>query len=105
MRTELSRALFVPVICLIIAGYFVYHSVQGAHGYRRMRQIEAEIASDRQTAEEIHKRKELLAHKVRALSSGSLDLDLLEETSTRILNMGSAEDRIILLPDDNRQSP
>ena len=100
MKIEFSRSWLVPCICLIITGYFAWHTVQGARGYRRMHQIRAEIALARQIADETHQRKELLARKVQSLSPKSLDLDLLEESAMRVLNMGSEEDLIILLPDE-----
>ena len=40
--------------------------------------------------------KELLQRKVRALSPESLDLDQLEESAMRILNMASPDDKVIL---------
>ena len=98
MRLELTRSWIISIICLIITGYFAFHSIQGARGYRRMKQIEAEIVLARQIGQEMQDRKNLLSRKVQGLSPTSLDLDLLEETATRILNMGSQQDRIILLP-------
>ena len=99
MKIEFSRAWLVPVICLIITGYFSWHTVQGARGYRRMNQVRAEIIQSRQIADETRQRKELLERKVQALSPTSLDLDLLEESAFRILNMASEKDLIILLPE------
>ena len=97
MRYDGSRGWFIPVVSLIIMGYFIFHSIQGARGYRRMRQVEAEIVLAQQIADETRARKELLAHKVRALSTESLDLDMLEEASAQMLNMAPAGDQVILL--------
>ena len=95
-RFELSRSWLIPAICMVITGYFLFHAVQGGHGYRRMQQLAAEIEQARQIAEEIKKERDLLAAKVYALSSESLDLDQLEESAMRILNMGSPDDLILL---------
>ena len=97
MRYDGSRGWLVPVVSLIITGYFIYHSIQGAHGYRRMRQVEAEIVQARQIADETRAKKELLTRKVQALSTDSLDLDMLEEASAQMLNMAPEGDQVILL--------
>lgn len=95
-RFELSRSWLFPVVCLIITGYFLFHTVQGAHGYRRMKQLKTEIEQARQIAKETKTQRLLLSAKVRALSVDSLDLDQLEESAMRVLNMGSQEDLILL---------
>lgn len=97
MRVEFPRIEVFPVICLIIAAYFIYHGIYGARGYRRMNQVRQEIASDRQVAEEIRAKKEYLSRRVGSLSAESLDMDQLEESAFRILNMGSKADQVILL--------
>lgn len=94
-RFELSRSWLFPAICLIITGYFLFHTIQGAHGYRRMKQLKAEIEQARQIAKETRLQRKLLSAKVRALSSDALDLDQLEESAMRVLNMGSENDLII----------
>jgi len=99
MRYDGSRGWLIPAVSLIIMGYFIYHSIQGARGYRRMRQVEAEIVLAQQKADEIRAKKELLNRKVQALSTESLDLDMLEETSAQMLNMAPEGDQVILLSD------
>ena len=95
-RFELSRSWLFLTVCLIITGYFLFHTVQGTHGYRRMKQLKAEIEQARQIATETTQQKDLLSAKVKALSSEALDLDQLEESALRILNMGSEKDLILL---------
>ena len=97
MRVEFPRIEIFPVICLIIALYFVYHGISGARGYRRMAQVRQEIVQARQAAEEMRAKKTALARRVDSLSAESLDMDQLEESAFRILNMGSKEDQVILL--------
>jgi len=100
MKIEFSRSWLIPGICLIITGYFVFHTIQGARGFRRMHQVRAEIVLARQVAEETRQYKDLLARKVQALSPTSLDRDLLEESAMKVLNMGSENDLIILMPEE-----
>ncbi len=90
-----SRFWVIPGICLLITLYFFYHAVQGARGIRRMEQLDAEIAAARVIADETVKERQLLQAKVDSLSPKSLDLDQLEESAMRLLNMGDKADKVI----------
>lgn len=92
----LSRSYVIPAICLLITMYFTYHAIQGARGIRRMKQVNAEIVLAENIAKETRAEKDLLHRKVKSLSPDSLDLDQLEESALRVLNMGSPEDKLIL---------
>lgn len=95
MKFKLTRAWVIPVICLFITAYFIFHGIEGNHGIRRMRQVQEEIYKANQIAQEANHEKELLQAKVNALSPRSLDIDQLEESALRILNMGSEENKVI----------
>lgn len=90
-----SRSYIIPAICLLITVYFSYHAVHGARGLRRMNQVTEEIRLATQIAQQTRQEKELLQRKVKALSADSLDLDQLEESAMRVLNMGRPDDMII----------
>ncbi len=92
-----SRFWVIPCICLLITFYFFFHAVQGGRGIRRMEQLNAEIAQARVIAAETVKERQLLQTKVDSLSPKSLDLDQLEESAHRLLNMGEAEDKVIFV--------
>ena len=89
------RNLFFPILCLCITCYFGYHSIEGNHGIHRMEQVTAEIEEATDIETNLKKQKELLQSKVNALSSKSLDLDQLEESALRILNMGDKDFQVI----------
>ncbi|MBR4932766.1 MAG: septum formation initiator family protein [Alphaproteobacteria bacterium] len=95
MYFRLSHNWFLPLICLLITAYFVFHTVQGNHGVRRMIQVREEIATADKIKQETVAEKERLQAKVNALSPKSLDLDQLEESALRILNMGDENSKII----------
>ena len=98
MRIELPSVRLFPLICLVIAAYFVYHGIYGARGYKRIRQVNQEIASAKRVAEDIHQRRTALEIKVKALSLDALDMDQLDESAFQMLNMGHQND-LILLPE------
>ena len=98
MQIDINKSFLFPALFLIITLYFAYHSIQGARGYRRLNQVHQEIILAQQIANQTRIRKELLETKVSALAPDSLDLDQLEESALRTLNMGKKEDFILLAP-------
>lgn len=95
MASHISRSWFFPFICILITVYFIYHGVEGNHGIHRMEQVKEEIIAAKKISETLKKEKELLESKVNALSLKSLDLDQLEESALRILNMGDENTQVI----------
>lgn len=95
MKSEISRNLFFPFICILITTYFIYHGIEGNHGIRRMNEVRNEIKMAEQIQKDLYKEKKLLEAKVNALSPKSLDMDQLEESAFRILNMGDESTLII----------
>ncbi|MBR6675161.1 MAG: septum formation initiator family protein [Alphaproteobacteria bacterium] len=96
MRIGESRLYVIPISCLLITLYFCVHAISGARGLKRLEQVNAEIVLATDIAKETRAQKESLQRKVRALSVDSLDLDQLEESAMRVLNMGRPDDMIIL---------
>ncbi len=97
MNLRPSRFWVIPCMCLLITLYFFYHAVQGGRGIRRMEQLDAEIAAARVIAADTVKERQLLQAKVDSLSPKSLDLDQLEESAMRLLNMGDKADKVIFI--------
>lgn len=96
MRLGESRLYVIPISCLLITLYFCVHAVSGARGLKRLEQVNTEIVLASDISKETRAEKESLQRKVRALSVESLDLDQLEESAMRVLNMGRPDDMVIL---------
>ena len=96
MRLGESRLYVIPISCLLITLYFCVHAVSGARGLKRLEQVNTEIVLASDIAKETRAEKKSLQRKVRALSVESLDLDQLEESAMRVLNMGRPDDMVIL---------
>ena len=95
MKSEIGRNLFFPFICILITIYFFYHGIEGNHGIHRLNEVKNEIHTATTIHKNLLKEKDLLQAKVNALSPKSLDLDQLEESAFRILNMGDESTLII----------
>ena len=91
----IPRLKVFPMVCLVVASYFIWHGIYGAHGYRRLRQVQTEITLARQVADEVSARRSFLEIKVKSLSENALDMDQLEESALHFLSMGKPEDIIL----------
>ncbi|MDR1609699.1 MAG: septum formation initiator family protein [Holosporales bacterium] len=70
----------------VVLGYFVYHTVGGENGllpYFRMKEL---VVVKTEELESLRDKCAVLSRNVGLLSSGSLDLDLLEERCMVVLN-------------------
>jgi cell division protein FtsB len=98
LRRDIKRRLAQvtwPMLGACLAGYFVYHAVQGDRGIvawmqlnQQIRVAEAELAKTDAERQEMEQR-------VALLSNTSLDLDMLEERARVMLNFAHPDDLVI----------
>lgn len=101
LATEVRRRLrwVVPqLLAFGLVAYFGYHLLQGDRGLRAYLRLEDQIAQSRVAAAVLRDELRTEARRVRALSSGSLDPDLLEERAQAVLGFLRPDERVILLP-------
>jgi cell division protein FtsB len=93
-RQPFARRVVGPLLCVLALFYFAYHTVSGERGVfalikesHRLETLTAQLA-------EVKAQREALDHKVRLLSSHSLDLDLLDEQVRSVLGMAGRNEVI-----------
>lgn len=101
LQAKLKDSLWLIVVFLIFI-YFSFYTINGERGLLRYMYLSKEIKYAQSIADKYRTEKELLEQKVRLLSSGSLDLDMLEERTRLILNY-AADDEFVLLDDMDNQ--
>ena len=101
VRREFSRrlkSLAAQLLGACVAGYFIYHAVQGDRGIlawlRVNQQLEAAQVELTQSATD----RAALEQRVALLNNSSLDLDMLEERARIMLNFSDPDDVVIFLP-------
>ena len=101
VRREFSRrlkSLAAQLLGACVAGYFIYHAVQGDRGilaWLRVNQLlEAAQVELTQSAAD----RAALEQRVALLNNSSLDLDMLEERARIMLNFSDPDDVVIFLP-------
>lgn len=94
-RGGLGGAIFVTVVAALI-GYLAFAALQGEYGLFRLFQAEAEARALTNELDALRAESAALAEKTHRLSDGSIDLDLLEEQSRRVLGLARPDE--ILIP-------
>lgn len=89
------RHFIIPMIGILITCYFAYHAIRGERGLFRLFEINQEINEAQTVLAQTEQQKQEMNKKVKALSPESLDLDMLDESGRRILNVGEKNDYII----------
>ncbi len=95
MQKRAASSLF----CVLILFYLGFHTVSGERGLFALLRESHKLETLKSELEATKAKRELLDAKIKRLSSNSLDLDLLDEQSRRVLGtMG--KDEVVLFVDE-----
>ena len=81
-------------VCAVV--YFAYHGINGDRGLFAWRALEQEAAEARAKLHAVQGEREALEARVRLLYPESLDADMLDEASRRLLNYGLPDEAVVL---------
>lgn len=76
--------------------YFCFNGFYGDRGFKKYMYLKKEVAYAHEIADQYQQKKEALNEKVRLLSPGSLDLDMLDERAREVLSMVGSGELILL---------
>ncbi len=93
-----ARLIIAPVAIFSLVAYFAYHAVQGERGLLAWLTVNQELAQARAVQTVLTETRTNLERRVTLLRPDSLDRDMLDERAHAILNYGSEDEVIILLP-------
>ena len=85
-----------PLFGILLFAYFVYHSIQGQHGILAWRQLDIHITKAEITFANLQAKQAELEQSVIMLRPGTLDLDMVEEQSRRMLNFTHQDDVVVI---------
>ena len=88
-----------------LAGYFVYHAVQGDRGIVAWMQLNQQIRVAEDERAKTDAEREGMEQRVALLSNSSLDLDMLEERARVMLNFAHPDDLMIFLNQAPAKAP
>ena len=90
-----ARHVIGPAIAVCVVGYFTYHVVHGDRGLTAWRAREQQVVSARAELARLRSERKALEHRVLLLHPDSLERDMLDEWSRRILNYGHPNEIVI----------
>jgi cell division protein FtsB len=97
------RPLLLPLSCLLIMGYFAYHSVEGDYGLFALGKLKERVYSLEAELAEARGEREQLERHVALMRPESLDRDMIDERAREALNMADAKEIVIFLAHSERR--
>lgn len=102
IRTKLlSKNLLFNIIFLLLALYFIFHSIYGDRGLISYLRLNKKLSQANLELNDLQAKRARLEHKAALLRSDSLDLDILEEQAKKILGLASSKERIFKVKNKN----
>lgn len=90
-----NYGVVVTLIFLIGVIYFAFHAVSGERGLLALMQYNQKVKTAQEKYEQVHMERLQLEHRVTLLRPDSLDLDLLDEESRKLLGYAGKEEIIL----------
>lgn len=93
--------LSVLAACIVV--YFLYHTIQGDHGWMAMLRLKNEVSAQQANLSQLQKEHQDLDHRIHLMRPDSLDPDLLDEESRKALDYTKPNEVIILTPPEMKK--
>ena len=97
--TAKSKSSAVMMLFIFLCSYFTYFAVKGDRGLLKYIALQEQVQEAEKLNISYDNQRQELEQRVKLLSSGSLDLDLLDERARAVLNV-IGEDEFIIVEDD-----
>ena len=92
------KSLAAQLLGACVAGYFIYHAVQGDRGILAWLRVNQQLEAAQVELAKSATDRAALEQRVALLNNSSLDLDMLEERARVMLNFSDPDDVVIFLP-------
>jgi cell division protein FtsB len=92
------KSLAAQLLGACVAGYFIYHAVQGDRGILAWLRVNQQLEAAQLELAKSGTDRAALEQRVALLNNSSLDLDMLEERARVMLNFSDPDDVVIFLP-------
>ena len=92
------KSLAAQLLGACVAGYFIYHAVQGDRGILAWLRVNQQLEAGQVELARSAMDRAALEQRVALLNNSSLDLDMLEERARVMLNFSDPDDVVIFLP-------
>ena len=89
------RHVLIPLVCIVVLGYFAYHAVYGRHGFIAWLSLQNTVDTLEQQLAELKTTHRTLDQQVMLLRPESLDPDLLDERARATLGLAGTNEIVI----------
>lgn len=100
IRKRLPQAV-LALVGLGVVGYFAYHAIHGDRGLLAWKALDRDVTEARVDLQAVRAERETLEKRVGLLRLESLDLDMLDEWSRRVLNYSARDEAVIFTHEDD----
>jgi cell division protein FtsB len=98
----MQRRAIGSLFCVLILFYLGFHTISGERGIFALLRESSKLDALNAEIAEIKSERQSIERKVQKLSSGSLDLDLLDEQSRNVLGHVGSDEVVIFLDKDTK---
>ena len=96
-KNSYFHRLILPVVCLTLSAYFVYHSTTGKYGLKSHAETQERYLDLQFELADLQGKREELENKVLLLKNGSIERDMLDEQARYNLNLLHKDEIAIML--------
>jgi len=93
----------LSVLAACVVFYFLYHTIQGDHGWMAMLRLKNEVAVSQETLSQLQKEHRDLDRRIHLMRPDSLDPDLLDEEARKNLDYTKPNEIVILTPPEKKK--
>jgi cell division protein FtsB len=90
------RQNLIAVIGVCLSFYFCYHLIAGERSYLRLVSLDRQIVTTEQQHDQTKAEREALEQKVVMMRPGSVNRDLLEEQSRKVLGFHYKDEKVLI---------
>lgn len=90
------RQNMIAIIGVCLSVYFCYHLIAGERSYLRLISLNHQIGETEEEYSEVSKERDTLEQKVVMMRPGSVNRDLLEEQSRKVLGFHYPDEKVLI---------
>ncbi len=98
-KRSFAKRVAGPLVCVLVLFYLGFHMVSGERGVFALIKASHQLETLKTQLAEVSAKRLVVENRVMLLSSGSLDLDMLDERARAVLGYTGKDERVVFLPE------